>query len=291
MKFSEQSWIDYIEKLFLSQNRNVLCGIGDDAAVLRVGNRKLLLTTDSLQENIHFKWKNTSPFLLGRKTLAVNLSDIAAMGGKPSWALLSMAFPRHEKKQRVFGFLQGLQSIAKEFGVSIVGGDTDHSKKDWRITLALLGEVENPVYRSGAKVGDDLWVTGFLGTAPQDPVPRIQAGRLLSQKKLAHAMIDISDGFLLDLEHLCEASSCGAEVLASALPVGKKSLSFALSRGEDYELLFSASPQKRKKLQELFRKIKTPFHRVGVIVSGRKVRVLDETRKEIFFKYKGYSHF
>lgn len=288
---TEKKLLEFFSRIFYQKKTDILCGIGDDAAVLEFGNKKLLITTDSLQEHIHFEWKNTSAFLLGRKSLAVNLSDIAAMGGKPLWAVLAVAFPRHEKKNRILDFMKGLQSSAREFGVSIVGGDTDHAKKDWKITITLLGEVKNPVYRRGAKVGDDLWVTGVLGMAPENPCPRIKAGLLLSEKRLAHAMIDISDGFLLDLEHLCKASSCGAQVFASTLPVKKKALAIALSRGEDYELLFSASSQKRKEIEKLFKKNKTPVHRVGKIISGKKVQVLDENQKEIVFKQKGYSHF
>ncbi len=290
--FKEIDLIGLSSRIFSTKNKNIHYGIGDDAAVLKFGNKKLLITTDSLQEHIHFEWKKASPFLLGRKSLAVNLSDIAAMGGKPLWAVLAVAFPRNERKDRVLKFMQGLQSVAYEFGVSVVGGDTDHSKKDWKITIALMGEVKNPVYRSGAKVGDDLWVTGFLGAAPDNPIPRIKAGMLLSQKKLAHAMIDISDGFLLDLEHLCNASSCGAQVFASELPVNKKPLTFALSRGEDYELLFAASPKKRNEIIKNFRNIKTKVSRVGLITSKSKgISVLDSHGQKMIFSYQGYQHF
>ncbi len=289
---SEHDFIRKFSKIFHAKKKDLLCGIGDDAAVLQFGNKKLLMTTDSLQEHIHFEWKSTSAFLLGRKSLAVNLSDIAAMGGNPLWAVVAVAIPVHEKFSRIQNFFQGIQSIAKEFGVSIVGGDTDHSKKDWKITLTLLAEVKNPVYRSGAKVGDDIWVTGFLGIASANPSPRVKAGRILSQKKIPHAMIDISDGFLLDLEHLCEASGCGAQVLASALPVKKKPLALALSRGEDYELLFAASPQKRNEILNIFRNIKTKVTRVGEVVSKSKgISVLNSHGHKIQFSHKGYQHF
>ncbi len=295
--FTEKNLIQFSSRIFSNKKKDVLMGIGDDAAVLKFGDKKLLITTDSLQEHIHFEWKNTSPFLLGRKSLAVNLSDIAAMGGKPLWAVISIAIPTPFLQRRGQGeviqeFYRGLQSSAKEFGVSIVGGDTDHSKKDWKITITLLGEVKYPIYRSGAKRGDDLWVTGFLGAAPKNPIPRVREGILLSQKKLAHAMVDISDGFLLDLEHLCEASSCGAQVSASALPVDKKSLSFALSRGEDYELLFATSPKKRNEILKVFRSIKTKVSRVGKFVSKSKgVFVVDSHGQKMKFSRKGYQHF
>lgn len=289
---SEKEIIQSCSKIFASKNKSILKGVGDDAAVLKFGNKKLLITTDSLQEHIHFEWKNTSPFLLGRKSLAVNLSDIAAMGGKPMWAVLAVAFPRNEKKHRILEFMKGLQSSAREFGVSIVGGDTDHSKKDWKITIALLGEVKNPIYRNGAKKGDDLWVTGLLGMVPENPCPRIKAGLMLSEKRLAHAMIDISDGFLIDLEHLCEASSCGAQVFSKTLPVGEKKLSFALSGGEDYELLFTASPKKRNEILKIFRNIKTKVSRVGEMVSKSKgISVLDSLGQKMKFSHKGYQHF
>lgn len=327
--YTERDLIQFASRNFHSKNASILYGIGDDAAVLKLGNKKLLITTDSLQEHIHFEWKYTSAFLLGRKSLAVNLSDIAAMGGRPLWAVLALAIPRHERKDRVQKFMKGLQFSARQQGVFIVGGDTDHSQKDWKITITLLGEAKHPIYRNGAKVGDDIWVTGFLGcsalgleilrkgeayfartknvkkfiNAHLNPPPRVSAGRVLSKNKLAHSMIDVSDGCLLDLERLCEASHVGAEIEWENVPLNSGFLELcqdlkknpqvlALSGGEDYELLFAASPKKRNEIIKKFRAIKTKVSRVGHITSKSKgISVLDSHGQKMIFSYQGYQHF
>lgn len=326
IEFNEQDLIASFAKRHRSQDPKVLCGIGDDAAVLKF-HGKLLATSDALQEKIHFDWAYTSPFLLGRKSLSVNLSDIAAMGGKALWALVTLAIPHHEKLYRIEEFQKGLHQIAQEYGVQIVGGDTDHSRSGWKVSITILGEAGSPVYRHTARVGDDIWVTGFLGYSALgleclrkkkssmkdkrnpfiqthlNPKPRLPEGLALSKNKIVHAMMDVSDGLILDLERMCEASQKGAEIRLQALPRSKRFLDLCkalkkspetlmLSGGEDYELLFTASPQQGSKIQSLFAKLKTPVHHIGKITPhAKKIQILDAENKPISLRKKGYSHF
>ncbi len=288
-------------------------GIGDDAAVLEWGSKKILLTTDSLEEKLHFDFRYTSPILLGQKALSVNLSDIAAMGGTPNVALLALSIPPRAPLQQLKEFYKGFLQQAKKFQVQLVGGDLDASPKGWRINVTLMGETIRPVYRSGAKLGDEIWVTGELGNSAMglkllqqkkkaiqnfkrahlSPNPRVKEGMALSEKKLAHAMIDVSDGLLLDLERLCEASQVGAEIDAELIPRHSSCpLNFALAGGEDYELLFTASSRNAEKIQKIFRNLRTPVSKIGKIVDRKnKVRVLNAQKKPLRFQTKGFCHF
>ena len=137
-KLGELKLIEKVKQIFSASSPDVLCGIGDDTAVLKFGNKKLLFTIDALLEKVHFNWKWTNPYLLGRKSLSVNLSDIAAMGGVPLFAVISLAIPPHEKVEKVLEFYRGLKSCARQFKVKIVGGDTDRSLSGWKITIALI---------------------------------------------------------------------------------------------------------------------------------------------------------
>ncbi|MFO1520248.1 MAG: thiamine-phosphate kinase [bacterium] len=326
-EIGESGLIPQFSEMFRSKDPAVLTGIGDDAAVLKPIRQKILLTTDALLEGVHFDWRYTSPYLLGRKSLSVNLSDIAAMGGKPRWALLSLAVPVRESWERVEEFLRGLRDDARKWGVTVVGGDTDHSLKGWKISLSLVGEAQRPLVRSGAKKGDRIWVTGFLGdsalglqvlkrkvsnhqgaispfiAAHLDPTPRLREGEELAKKGLATSLIDVSDGFLLDLQHLCEASRAGARIEASRIPFALgyfelcrrlkiDPLSLAMGGGEDYELLFTAPVGKTARVLETFRRLKTPVTCVGEIVARKEgVNVLDGKGHPLKFSKAGYRHF
>jgi len=330
-QIGEQKLIHEISKILRSKDPSVLRGIGDDAAVLKFDHKKLLLSTDALLESVHFDGQGVDLYLLGRKSLAVNLSDLAAMGGTPRWALVSIALPSRESLKKVLEFHRGLKSMADEFGVSIVGGDTDRSHSGWKITIALAGEADRPVLRSGARRGDRIWVTGYLGSsalgwellkkggrrqelgvrsrnaefirAHLNPCPRVKEGKLLSQKRLATSLIDVSDGLISDLTHLCEASGVGGRILLKQIPmskgffelcrkVGKDPYVLALGGGEDYELLFTASAAKGDQIRRAFRKLKTPVTCIGEVV-GRKegIRVLDERGRLARIVKKGYQHF
>ncbi len=335
----ETRLIRELSHLLPTNSSDLLLGIGDDTAVIRFGNKNLLFTTDALLENVHFDWRYTDPYLLGRKSLSVNLSDIAAMGGIPRWAVISLALPSKTSWHALRRFYEGLSACAKEFGVGMVGGDTDRSKGGWKITIAIIGEARHPICRSGAKAKDQIWVTGDLGAsalalkllshasffrkredqkkkkprAPVsnneflkthfDPAPRVLEGQAISQQKLATSMTDVSDGLLLDLEHLCTESKVGAKIRADLIPLKKShkdlahsmklnSLELALSGGEDYELLFTARPENHQKIKRTFEKLKTPVHCIGEMVSKPKsIQVIDKNGKRIEMNKKGYLHF
>lgn len=271
---------------------DVFKGIGDDAAIasLSLGS-DLVSTVDLMVEEVHFDLALTSAHLLGRKSLAVNLSDMAAMGARPRFALISLALPARISVESVDEFYLGFLEMAEAHGVSLIGGDTSSSPDRLFISVTLLGEGKKEILvcRRGARPGDDLYVTGTLGDSllglhlartlqgkpplPDEkyllgkhfnPIPRVQEGLALAAKGLATAMIDVSDGLFSDLRHICEESRVGATVFAKRIPQSKafQSLCSALKRpgwqsavrgGEDYELLFSASPEKASEVMALAR--------------------------------------
>jgi thiamine-monophosphate kinase len=258
----------------------VRTGIGDDTAVLTPEPGALLLaTTDLLAEDVHFRRSWASPYDIGWKAMAVNLSDIAAMGGVPRWALVALALPATSTIAEVDAFYSGLQGAAAPHGVAIVGGDTSGSADGWVINVTVLGEHHaSPRLRSAAVGGDVVVVTGTLGRAAAGlalletggatrtglparsrdeltgahlrPVPRVVEGRRLADLPGVHAMMDMSDGLATDLGHICRESGVGARIELAALPVapvtreaasvlGKDPLQWATGGGEDYELLFT----------------------------------------------------
>jgi thiamine-monophosphate kinase len=255
-------------------------GIGDDTAVLALTPGALLLaTTDLVIENVHFRRTWASPYDIGWKAMAVNLSDIAAMGGIPRWALVAVALPATAAVEEVDAFYSGLQDAAAPHGVAIVGGDTSASLGGWMIDVTLLGEHDaSPKLRSAAGIGDVVVVTGTLGRSAAGlalletgetmhaglsarareeltgahlrPVARLVEGRRLASQPGVHAMMDMSDGLTTDLGHICRESGVGARIMLDSLPValatreaaralGKDPLEWAAGGGEDYELLFT----------------------------------------------------
>ena len=273
MPLAERALIGDIRRLAQSSSRrgnsSVLTGIGDDCAVLRTDSKsEVLVTTDFTLEGIHFRREWHPPETVGHRCLARGLSDIAAMGGMPVAAFLSLALPSDLPQSWVRGFLRGMTKLGARYGVTLAGGDTAQSPDGVLADIIVVGTVPRgkAILRSGARLGDRVFVTGELGGSatavrqmerakanPRDyrrhfyPEPRIEVGRILREKKLATAMIDMSDGLSTDLSHICEESGVGAEIDAAAIPrarVGKPErevdLDFALHGGEDYELLFTA---------------------------------------------------
>jgi thiamine-monophosphate kinase len=311
----------------LTRNPAVRAGIGDDCAVLclrssrgrgRGGENDALVTTDFTLEGIHFRRDWHSAESVGHRCLARGLSDIAAMGGEPVAAFLSLALPRELQQNWVGRFAGGLMGLADRFGVTLAGGDTAESPNGVLADIVLVGTVPRgkAVLRSGARPGDFIYVSGELGGSaaavwqmrkksmrklkPREyprhffPEPRIELGRVLREKGLASAMIDTSDGLSTDLAHICEESSVGAELQTETIPrasVGKPArevdLQFALHGGEDYELLFTAPP--RKRVPSSIAGI--PITRIGHITRLRKILLRNGRGVGHKLEPLGWEHF
>jgi thiamine-monophosphate kinase len=303
------------------QGRGVRAGIGDDAAWLDAGGAALLVTADLLIEKVHFDLRWTSFYALGYKTLAVNLSDIAAMGGVPAYLTLSLGIPPRFHLEDIEEFYRGVRRLASRSGVSLVGGDTSRAERLF-ISAALIGRAPyRPILRSGARPGDDLYVTGTLGDSALGlrllkkksrqagadylirrhnlPTARLAAGSLLARARLPGAMIDVSDGLLQDLGHICEESGVGAEIWEEALPLSKAyrslsagDLTMVLGGGEDYELLFSTRPRTRKKLARLLPHIGVRVTRIGrCLPPSEGINVFDRRGRRYAPAVTGYTHF
>lgn len=281
---------------WVPKNRSVKRGIGDDTAVFPAArpDEYQLLTIDSIAEDIDFKINQTSPEKIGRKAMAVNLSDIAAMGGRPKFAVVSLTLPRHMPVRFVKSFYRGANRLCREFHTSIVGGDLSKGKK-MIATIALLGEVlkNKVVFRDGAKPGDFICVTGTLGGSMAGKhltfTPRVKEGQFIARFG-ASAMIDISDGLIQDLGHLVAAKQSSQtkekplafRLFEKQIPVSraalklargnsKKALEHALYDGEDFELLFTISAAKFKRLEKAWgRSSALPLTVIGEIVRKPK---------------------
>jgi thiamine-monophosphate kinase len=297
----------------------VTAGIGDDCAVVKIpAGHEALVTTDFSLEGIHFRREWHSAEVIGHRCLIRGLSDIAAMGGLPLAAFVSLALPRRLPQSWVDGFYQGLLKLSGEFSVTLAGGDTAESPGGIMADIVVLGSVPKgqAVLRSGARPGDRIYVTGSLGgsAAALDlllsgkrkkfnpahfpahffPVPRVEVGRILRQKGLASAMIDISDGLSTDLAHICEESGVGAELEASAIPRGrigkpaeKVELNFALHGGDDYELLFTASSGKRIPSAIMG----VAITQIGRITRRKEIILRERNGKQAPLKPRGWEHF
>ena len=327
MKLSKLGEFGLIERIRKAtpRGRGVRVGIGDDAAWLDCRSRTLLVTTDLLIEGIDFDLRWSSFYGLGYKSLAVNLSDLAAMGGSPAYLTLSLGIPVDFKTEDVEEFYRGVRSLAAPSGVSLVGGDTS-AASCFIISVSLIGHCPHkPVMRSGAKAGDDLYVTGTLGDSAlglellkkrkgktkkgaaaylvsrhQFPSARLKAGALLARERLATAMIDVNDGLLQDLSHLCKSSAIGATVREESLPfspafrtlAGPRRTLCALTGGEDYELLFCVRRKDRSRLEKIKRRLGVSITRIGeCLPAGKEIRVIDGKGKPVSFPSRGYDHF
>jgi len=315
----ERRVISRIRRAYGGRKADVVVGIGDDAALVRTPGR-LLLTTDLLVEDEDFRRDAHPARLLGRKALNVNLSDIAAMGGRPRHALVAMALPSDLEEDWLRRFMAGFRAAAEEAGVALVGGDLSQAERIM-IAVTVTGEAKSPVLRSGARPGDAVFVSGTLGDAAGglrllehgghrgvvkavrplldaflDPAPRLELGGLLARRKLASAMIDISDGLSVDLAHICEESRVGAEVEERRVPISpalahmaRDPLAMALNGGEDFELLFTVRPKNVGAVERLRRRFR--LSRIGRVTAGRRLVLVraDKTRRPL--KAKGFEHF
>ncbi len=301
-KISELEMIKRIARK-VTNDSSVVCGIGDDAAVLKYDKtRYLLFTADMLVEEVDFTSK-VRPEELGHKAIACCLSDIAAMGGWPKYSLISIGMPvcwtgRPGKNPLKFidGFYQGALKLARRFKTNVVGGDLGFSKKIV-IDVSTVGEVkkENLALRSGAKPGDIIFVSGSLGGSIYGRhlkfIPRLEEANYLVSNYRVHSMMDISDGLSLDLHRLCRASNVGAVIYENLIPVSKqaKSAGEALNMGEDFELLFTLSGQEAKRLGK---NCGRTFTAIGEIrQAGCGIKLITRDYKEKLLEPKGYQHF
>jgi thiamine-monophosphate kinase len=289
------------------KRRTLVTGIGDDCAVLRLKpGSELLATTDFSLEGVHFRREWHPAESVGHRCLTRGLSDIAAMGGEPLAIFLSLALPGDLPQKWVEGFYKGLLKLADQHGAVLAGGDTAESPSGVLADVIVLGSVPQgeAILRSGAKVGDRIYVTGKLGlggatvarlyaaekvrpTQVKDyfyPQPRVEVGRKL--RGLASAMIDISDGLSTDLSHICEESKVGAVIDAEAVPVAKGArLEDALYGGDDYELLFTSSKRMPQEIAGV------SITEIGRIVKGGAMSVQGGNRRKKKLESRGWEHF
>ncbi len=311
------SEFEIIERYFKKKIKQTALGIGDDAAMINVQkNHQLVISSDMLIENIHFL-KNTNPSHLGWKSLAVNLSDIAAMGSKPKWATLSISLPKinHVWLKK---FTEGFFKCANQFGIDLIGGDT--TRGPLSISITIMGEIKKNqgLLRSGAKINDDIWVTGQLGLASMGlaslqgklklaprlkikclkalevPTPKILLGSHLS--RYANSCIDISDGLIQDLNHILKASKVGATLFLNDIPCEKfihtsEQYHFVFNGGDDYELLFTAPKKNRSNIKKIAKKTNTSVNIIGAITHKKDLKILNEQGKSATFNLGGFDHF
>ena len=296
----------------LPTNESVVAGAGDDCAVLDLGvpEKLILFKTDAVVEEIHFT-RGTPPEKIGRKALARGLSDIAAMAGTPTAALVTIALPKDFDVEFAAKIYDGLISLAQQFEVAIVGGETTTNPERILISISLIGTVPRgkQILRGGAKFGDAIFVTGELGGSLAEKhlsfEPRLAEARWLAEHFPIHALMDLSDGLGGDLRHILNASKVGAEILKSAVPISraaklrakensaaKPPFIAALTDGEDFELLFTIASKDAVKLLDGWKKKfpKLKLSCIGKIVAGDGISIRDKIGSHTF-DANGYVHF
>ena len=315
------SEFDLITRYFNRPTRHTVLGVGDDAALLALTpGHELAVSTDTMVEGVHF-FPDMEPDSLGHKALAVNLSDLAAMGATPKWAMLVLTLPKADEAW-LEGFARGFFALATDHKVDLIGGDTARGPRN--ICVQVMGEVPNgrALRRDGAKGGDDVWVSGHLGAAAaavahrkgdlrlrgsllahciarlDRPTPRVALGRMLVG--IANSAIDISDGLVADLGHICERSGVGAAIEFAAVPCSAELMPLRaqalvtkaiLSGGDDYELCFTAVAGRKSEIEALSGQSELVLTRIGRIVAGNGVVVKDQAGKPMSVKDGGFDHF
>jgi thiamine-monophosphate kinase len=312
--------IDLLAKMAGGGDERLLIGIGDDAAAWQGDESIQLASVDSFIEGVHFTPETTPWPDVGGKALAVNISDIAAMGGIPRYALVSLALPNDSEVDNVTALYTGMLKFAKQYGITITGGDISRAPLV-AITITILGNspTKKILMRSSAKAGDIVAVTGRLGAAAAGmevlkskrkldpeaetllknaflhPTPRVAEGLLLVEQGVKTA-IDISDGLVADLNQICKASQVGARIEVERVPIepavktafSDKALEFALSGGEDYELLFTAEAEIVDKLKKA---ASCPITVIGEVTDGKGVSLIDKQGKPFKLAKAGWEHF
>ena len=315
------SEFDLIARYFTRATPGALLGVGDDAALLQVSAGNVLaVSSDMLVSGTHF-FADADPFLLGHKTLAVNLSDLAAMGATPRWATLAISLPKANEAW-LERFSAGFFALAEQHGVELIGGDT--TRGPLNLCVTIFGEVpaQQALRRSGAQVGDEIWVSGSLGDAAlalahlkrrfvlsdeelaacvpalHQPQPRIALG--LALRGIASSAIDISDGLLADLGHILDASQLGARLAFAALPVSSAVRSHldqplatrcVLAGGDDYELCFTVPAARHAEVSDIAARLGLPLTCIGEVVAAPGCIVHDAAGNPLSTETCGYDHF
>ena len=312
-----------IKRFFTEQvinRRDVVLGIGDDCALLAPAERQhIAVTTDTLVSGVHFPL-DTTPRAIGHKAIAVNLSDLAAMGAEPTWISLALTLPKFDH-QWLEEFSAGLFELCEYYNIQLIGGDTTQGPLSVTVTAQGLVPVDTHISRSGAKSGDWIYVTGELGDAAlalqhiqgkvvienvfkeqvlsklDYPKPRVLAGQNL--REYASSAIDLSDGIIADLGHICEASGVGANIVLDSLPLSEvlkktlgleQAIELALAGGDDYELLFTVSEDNKVGMETTMRNSGVPFTCIGQMnMSGKITTTMDS--KVVPINVKGFEHF
>jgi len=319
------SEFDIIDRYFkpLTSGDTAALGLSDDAALLDVPNgQQLVVTSDALVSGVHFL-NDQSPQDIAHKVVGVNLSDLAAMGAKPRAVFLAAQFPKNTPQDWIAAFAKGFGEALKPSGAVLLGGDTVGTAGPMAFTLTALGYVpkSKALKRSGASVGDALYVSGTIGDAALGllcstqklapnahlmtryarPEPRLALGQALADSGLATACIDISDGLVADVAHICETSELNATLEADAVPRSKAAqfyldqtpdlLGLILNGGDDYELAFTVKPEHILQVESLSAELKSPISKIGVMdTNGTRVRVLDLDGQVIDITQEGYKH-
>lgn len=311
---TEFGFIDHIARLFADLPANGFEGIGDDCAVLPLGNgESLVFTADMLVEEVHFLRHATSARCLGRKSLAVNLSDVASMGAMPVATLLSLSLPADAAGQWAEEFMAGYHELSQRFSVALIGGDTTASKSGIVINVTAIGRLADAHIkrRSAALPGEVIFVVGKLGESGagladilagrtatpaaathRSPQPQVAEGLWLGARGEVHAMMDLSDGLASDLRHILARSGVGAEVDLEHIPLAPcADLQTALCAGEDYKLLFTADPARAEQLRADFRdRFGADIYPIGRITSGTELVWLRNAEPEAH-DWQGFAHY
>ena len=322
----EEDALRFLADRFKATQKEVLTGIGDDSAVVKIRDKACLVaSTDTLVEGVHFHLGAQTPRQLGKKAVCVAVSDIGAMGAVPRYLLCSLGCRSTDSMEFIEDLSLGVGEGCREFDVCLIGGNLSGSQTAF-INMTALGEVlrDDIVLRSGASEGDDIYVTGTLGDSALglrvlsgdcgidgcesavsrhiEPTPRLKVGRMVAERGIASSMIDVSDGLSCDLEKLTSEHGLGAEVNLADIPLSPGFLSLcgrfsedgyrlALSGGEDYELLFTSSARNRASIEEVSRLCGVAVSKIGSVTAGRKTRFFDEGGEEVFYDTGGFEHF
>ena len=314
--------LKFLKSFFEYENPDLILGIGDDSAVIKLSPDKLLVTsTDSMVQGQHFLIDKMRPYELGRKAVAVSISDIAAMGAIPKFILSSIGLSRNISESYFKEMIFGIKDACNEYGIELVGGNLTGAQILY-LDITTIGEIkqENVIKRSGAKIKDDIYVSGTLGDSSlglqfiksdneskyllerhKNPQPRLILGQLLSEKGLASSMIDVSDGLFLDLSRITIDFSLGADIQLQSLPLSKEYklnyqlvtndlYEFAVTGGEDYELLFTTDQNNSDLIRKLSIDIGLPITKIGTVNQSGLIKFIDENNFIRNFESQGFVH-